>query len=357
MDGSDSTEATPSIPRRVTDLERVIAAQPDSISQAITSRFDDIREAAVRIAAARRVRLAGAGISACAATVGEHMLRSVGVDARAAHAFDLATYPPSFDPGDLLIVLAHRDSRAYAARVAQRASHASIRTIAIVGDGAHISGADLTIGTVPQGGPSTSSTAFTGAVAVMAAAVARFEPRSPLASSVPAFRESSRSMLPSRETARDVARETVSGDRRVLLAGAGVSLPVASAGAFLIRETAHVSACAMHLEDALHSGVAALRPDDILIEIAPEGLAEDRHADLARMADAIGIQRWKIGGAPVRARWYSPLPPVAEIATPLASFVPLQWLALELALALDLDPDVMGGGDALVGEAYARVLL
>lgn len=357
MDGREGSDAEPLSPRRVTDLERVVAAQPDSISQAITSRFDDIREAAVRIAAARRVRLTGAGISASAASVGEHMLRSVGVDARAAHAFDLATYPPGFDPGDLLIVLAHRDSRAYAARVAQRASHASIRTVAIVGEGGRISGADVTIGTVPQEGPSTSSTAFTGAVAVLAASIARFEPRSPLASSVPAFRESARSMLPTRETARDVAREIVAGDRRVLLTGAGVSLPVARAGAFLLRETAHVPADGMHLEDALHGGVVALRADDVVIEIAPEGLAEDRHADLARMAGAMGIQRWKIGGSPVRARWYSPLPPIAEIATPLASFIPLQWLALELALALDLDPDVTGGGDPLVGEGYSRVLL
>ena len=164
-------------------------------------------------------------------------------------------------------------------------------------------------------------------------------------------------MLPSRETARDVANEIVAGKRRVLLAGAGISLPVANAGALLLREMAHLPADGIHLEDALHSGIAALRPDDIVIEIAPEGLSEDRHADLARMADAIGVQRWKIGGAPVHARWYTLLPSIAEIATPLASFVPLQWLALELALALGLDPDTTGGGDPLVAEAFSRVLL
>ncbi|HMM41304.1 MAG TPA: hypothetical protein PKA95_05335, partial [Thermomicrobiales bacterium] len=125
------TQPEPSEERSAADrLEQLIHAQPELVSTAITANFDAIRESATLVAAARRVRLAGAGHSAAVAEVGEHLLRSVGIDARATHAFDLATYPPGFDASDLLVAVASGEDRAFASRAVQRASHAGLPSVA-----------------------------------------------------------------------------------------------------------------------------------------------------------------------------------------------------------------------------------
>jgi glucosamine--fructose-6-phosphate aminotransferase (isomerizing) len=339
---------------QVSALERVIAGQPEVISRAITANFESIRAAAVQIAGARRVRICGVGMSAEAARVGEHLLRSVGVDARAANAYDLATYPPNFDPGDLVVVIAHREGRAFASRVVLRAVQAGLSTVALVGEGGSISSAGVTVETVPQDGAATSTTAFTAGVAALAAACARFEPRSPLASAVPAYREMARAMLASREVAIEVARLIAQGSR-ALIVGAGVSYPVARAGALAMKETCYQPVEGLHLEDALQGGLLSLNPGDVLIQIAPEGASDDRQTDLARVAKMVGFERWKIGGREDGSRWHSPLPDVAEIATPILSMIPLQWLALESAIAFGINPDAARSDDPRYDDAFSTV--
>ena len=96
-------------------------------------------------------------------------------------------------------------------------------------------------------------------------------------------------------------------------------------------------------------------PTTSLIQIAPDGAANDRHDDLADIADALHLQRWKIGGPPLRARWHTPLPAVPESLAPIVAAIPLQWLALECARARGTDPDLFRRDDPLFRAAFPRI--
>jgi len=334
------TQPTPGIERTdgLARLEAAIAGQPDAISQAITANFDGIRDAAVLLAGSRRVRLCGVGLSAISAQVAEQILRTIGIDARSANAFDTATYPTSFDPGDLLIVFAHRGTNAYTARVLQRAIHAGLKTVVISDQPDGMRGADVRIDT-SRGREDAPAAPFTGALAILAAIAARTEPQSRLATAVASLPEMTRTMLATRETATAVAAEAAQPDRRTLILGSGGNAGAARAGALLVKTLAHLICEGAHLEDALHGGLLAHRPDDLVIQIAPAGAADDRQADFAVVSNSIGFPRWKIGALNDGSRWHTPLPATVEALTPILTAIPLQWFALEVTRAAGIDVD------------------
>lgn len=349
------TQPTPGIDREhgLARLEATITNQPDAISHAITANFDGIRDAAVLLAGARRVRLCGVGLSALTAQVGEQLLRTIGIDAVASHAFDVATYPTSFDPGELLVVVAHRGTNAYTARVLQRAIHAGLKTIVISDQPEGMRGADVRIDTT-RAREDGLAAPFTAALATVAATAARCEPQSRLATAVASLPEMARTMLASRETATEVATIAADPSRRMLVVGAGGNAGAARAGALLVKTLAHGTCEGMHLEDAIHGGLLALRPDDLLIQLAPAGAADDRHADLAVVSNAIGFNRWKLGGKPDGARWQTPLPVTVDALTPILTSIPLQWLALETTRASGIELDDEAATD-LYAEAFSAI--
>lgn len=335
-------------------LEATIAGQPDAISHAITANFDGIRDAAVLFAGSRRVRLCGVGLSATTAQVGEQILRTIGIDARAAHAFDIASYPTSFDPGDLLLVFAHRGTNAYTARVLQRAIHAGLKTIVITDQPDGMRGAEVRIDTTRGRDVDTPAAPFTAALAILAATAARCEPQSRLAAFVASLPEMARAMLATRETAAEVATVATQPERRTLILGAGGNAGAARAGALLIKTLAHLTCEGMHLEDAIHGGLLAQRPDDLIVQLAPSGAADDRQADLAVVSNTIGFARWKIGGKLDGNRWHTPLPETVEALTPILTAIPLQWLALEATRAAGIDLDD-ASQSPLYAEAFSAI--
>ena len=339
----------------VTALEETILSQPDAISRAITDNLDKLRAASTLVAAARRVRLTGVGASWHAALIGEMLLRSIGIDARATHAYELATYPTNFDPHELLVALSHRGGTSYVAHALRRARQSGLKVVAVTGQGAAIVDAEVIVEAAPRERGTTHTVSFTAAIAVLSAITARCEPRSPIAAALPALPECARAMLASRDTARDVAAVIVNERRLALLLGAGVCHPIARGGALSLKEAAHLAAEGNHLEDGLHGGLHGLNPGDVLIQLSPDGPASERHADLARVADVIGFERWKIGGAADGARWHTSLPDIPEIATAIPAAIPLQWLALECALRSGHNPDVFRRDDERWDRAYAAI--
>jgi len=336
-------------------FERSIAAQPDAISEAITSNIEKLRAAMAIVAGARRVRLTGVGASFYAAQVGEHMLRAIGVNASAINSFDLGTYPTGFEPGDALIVISHRGTTRFSVQALLRARQSGLKTIAITGIDARMEDADMSIGTVAQEASGTPSASTTASMAIIAAIAARFEPHSDLASAVPTIPESLRAMLPSRQTALQVAEVVAESRRRTIIAGAGGLYPVARLGALLTKVASYQVIEGMHIEEVIHGGIQALHPDDVIIHLAANGLAEERHNDLATLAQTIGIRRWKIGGSPDQAIWHTPVPRLPEVITPIMASVPLQWLALEVARARGTNPDSFRRDDPQFDRAFALI--
>lgn len=359
MSGMTSSAGGDVVQRKsATALERAIAGQPEAVSDAITTNIDKLRAAMAIVAGARRVRLTGVGAGGFAAEVGEHMLRAIGVNATATNAFDLATYPTGFEPGDAVIVISQRGTTRYPLLALQRAQQSGLKTIAITGQESPMTGADVVINATPQEESGTPSASFTASMSTLAAIAARFEPRSDLAAAVPTIPESLRSMLPSRQTASQVAEASVESGRRILIVGAGGLQPIAREGAFAVKIASHITIEGMHIEEAIHGGLHGLNEDDLLIHLAPAGPAEERHDELAALAQSVALRRWKIGGQPDGAtEWHTQLPKVPEVVTPIIAAVPLQWLALETALARGTDPDSFRRDEPQFDRAYARIEL
>ena len=318
-------------------LEQVILAQPELITAAITDNLDAIREAAALVGAARRVRLAGAGYSASAAEAGGHLLRAVGIDARASHAFDLAVYPPGFDASDLLIAIASGDDRSYASRAVQRANHAGLSSIAVVTQLAPISNATITIQIGREEMTPTDLTRMPALIAALAAIAARFEPRAPLAELLPRLGELVRAILPSRDVALGVAGALADPERRVLLVAAGPAMSIARATALALAEVGGLLVMAQHVEDAILGGLRVLRPGDVVVQVAPAGPADARHRDLAQICSAVGIDRWRIGGPTDGARWHTDLPTGDETLLTVVAAIPLLWMVQSMLAGTDSD--------------------
>lgn len=128
---------------------------------------------------------------------------------------------------------------------------------------------------------------------------------------------------------------------RIVTTGRGFSYPTAREAALKLMETCHVAATAFSGADLLHGPVAHVDAMTPVIVVSSGGvggrLLEPVLEVLGRHGAEVclvGDRRWgAAGGLSV------PVPEVAEELTPITQIVPLQRLALELALSRGLDPD------------------
>lgn len=330
---------------KVTALEEAILGQPETISDAITNNLDQLRAAMAIVAGARRVRLTGTGFSYYAALAGEWMFRDIGVKALVSNAYDLSQFTSGFEPGDVLIGVSNSGDDDTVASL-QRAAQSGLKTIAVVSQGVSVPDVDVKIETGPGDGSATVTLGSTSAMAVLAAVAARFEPRSELASAVPTLPESIRAMLPSRETARQVAAALTQDGARLVVVGAGGLNASARYAAAAISLASRTEVGSLHLSDVRLGGLAPYGKGDVLVQLLASGSPGPPQERLALAAEKIGLRRWQIGGPGSPAEWRDQLPSVPDGITPILSVVPLQWLALELSVLLGIDPDGLRHGDA-----------
>lgn len=130
--------------------------------------------------------------------------------------------------------------------------------------------------------------------------------------------------------------------QRLIATGRGYSYPTAREAALKLMETSYLSAQAFSGADLLHGPLATVDPQVPVLAVVPEGaggqamapvlerLAE-RHADVFGVGDSAALAGLAGGIA---------LPSgVSDELSPLLEILPLQQLALHLALARGGDPD------------------
>jgi glucosamine--fructose-6-phosphate aminotransferase (isomerizing) len=130
---------------------------------------------------------------------------------------------------------------------------------------------------------------------------------------------------------------------RLVTVGRGFSYPTAREGALKLMETSYLAAHAFSGADLLHGPLAMVDQDRPVIVIAPQGVG----GDLLR--PALGrLQEHQadvcLVGDPMLARDCAttscvPIPDIDEQLSPIVQIVPLQQLALRIAVARHLDPD------------------
>jgi glucosamine--fructose-6-phosphate aminotransferase (isomerizing) len=134
--------------------------------------------------------------------------------------------------------------------------------------------------------------------------------------------------------------------QRLVVTGRGYAYPTAREAALKLMETSYLSAQAFSGADLLHGPLAMLDRLVPVLAVVPEGRAGAAMAPvMARIAQA-GADVFVVGGAAAVAAAHDGfvLPEgAAEELSPLLEILPLQLLALRLALARGEDPDAPRG--------------
>lgn len=131
---------------------------------------------------------------------------------------------------------------------------------------------------------------------------------------------------------------------RIVTTGRGYAYPTARETALKLMETSYLAALAFSGADLLHGPLAMTDPDVPVLAVVGNGPGGKAMREvLARLgerrADVVTIGPSDVDGAQLRL----PSPEVDERYAPLLDILPLQRLAMELALARGEDPDMPRG--------------
>ncbi len=142
---------------------------------------------------------------------------------------------------------------------------------------------------------------------------------------------------------------------RVVVTGRGYSYPTAREAAIKLMETSYLAAHAFSGADLLHGPLAVIDPQYPVVAVVPDGVGLEAMKPVLRRVRASGADVLLLGGShaleEMRATGsaadggrFMGLPDgLAEEVHPIVDILPLQWLALEIAVARGLDPDAPRG--------------
>ncbi|HEX2440375.1 MAG TPA: SIS domain-containing protein [Methylomirabilota bacterium] len=335
-----------------------IYAQPGALRLLTRGQGPTLAAAAVRIAEASSVWLAGVGSSWHAALAGELLFARIGklgARARAVHAFDLVEYGP--EPAGAVVAITHRGSNAHVTGALARARAAGAATVAVAGKGTEgPAGAEHVLRTVEQEASSCHTVSYTTAVAMLAALAAAVGHDDEAGRQLDAIPDQL-AMLLGQESWEDLA-ERFGNRRRYWVVGGGPNTATAYEAALKLNEAAWLPAVGFACEQFLHGPWAALEPDDLVLLIAPPGPSHRRCLDVARVASAIGAPLVALIAEDDReigalAAETIALPAVPELLSPITSIIPLQLLIYHLAIRAGANPDTMRADQAAHGRARA----
>jgi glucosamine--fructose-6-phosphate aminotransferase (isomerizing) len=131
---------------------------------------------------------------------------------------------------------------------------------------------------------------------------------------------------------------------RIVTTGRGYAYPTARETALKLMETSYLPALAFSGADLLHGPLAMTDPDVPVLAFVGAGPAGASMRDVVtrlgeRRADVVAIGPSDVGGQALRL----PTPDVDERYAPLLDIIPMQRMALALALARGEDPDAPRG--------------
>jgi glucosamine--fructose-6-phosphate aminotransferase (isomerizing) len=141
------------------------------------------------------------------------------------------------------------------------------------------------------------------------------------------------------DSTRDIAGRYRFADR-VITTGRGYAYPTARECALKLMETSYLAALAFSGADLLHGPLAMADRQVPVFAIVDDGPAGRSMGDVLDRLRSRGADLMIVGGSP-QATVRTPM--VDESIAPMLDILPLQRLALELALARGEDPDAPRG--------------
>lgn len=333
-------------------LEREIPRQGDVLRRAAAT-FPGPVDRVVREAATRGADdwvVTGCGDSLFAGLCAEvWFARRAGLRLRAVPAMELSRYLyEALTPRSVVLAVSHSGSTARVVEAARAARSRGAYVVAVTAnaDSELVATADIWIDNSVHDERSNCRTASFQAVSALMrmlaerlAAEAGRGPARPVvpAAAVQAYVEDARSQVDALDDA------LLSGDHW-LFSGAGLGYPTAQYGMAKMYEAATVPAHVSELEQMIHCEIFTVRPGSTVVVVCPRGRALSRALELAEglaklraTALAITDDDELAGRCTAAVR----LPPMAEEELPFLAAVPLQWLALRVALSRGQDPDLV----------------
>jgi glutamine---fructose-6-phosphate transaminase (isomerizing) len=320
-------------------MHSMIRGQPGFIRETL-DRVDSGDERRLR-APSRHLVLTGCGTSFHAAMYGARVLQAVAVRGEVVEAIPAYDLAYGRMPRNATVFgVSHSGSTSTTNRALARAARAGLRTFGMCGlaDSRMEELVDevLVIGSTHDRSWANTMSYTTQLSAF--AALASFRTRSAELTrrGVQALPALVQKALGSEDSVRRLSSRIVRRDRVTFL-GTGLDEVTALEAALKIRETAGLTASGYHAEQFLHGPFLSLDRRDSIIFLLAKG-DQARAAAIGRALARTGAALTTAGedpGASIR------LPRTQPFLRPVASVVPLQFLAYYAALARHANPDIM----------------
>jgi glucosamine--fructose-6-phosphate aminotransferase (isomerizing) len=348
-----------------------ILAQPDAIERVLRAERDAVEGLAEQLARAQAVHLVGIGTSWHAATVGTHLLHTVGAHqgAQAWNAQEFCLAPPPLGPGAAVVVLSHGGTRRYAIQALEMARSAGVFTAVITGIESVFGAdaADVVVRTSerdPSAAFTVSHTAALTALAMLAVALGERSEAKLAAEVRPALDQLH--VLTEWAIAAEMRVHTLAtearGLRLALFVGTGPNVATAYEVALKVNEATRLPAFGYQAEQLLHGPFVMLEPSDMVVALVTPGTGRARVLEVVGAAKAAGARTVVLADEADQAALAVaddgvPLPAVPEPLSPIAYLGPLQLLAYWLALERGVNPDLFRRDDPVHRQVWERFSL
>ena len=133
---------------------------------------------------------------------------------------------------------------------------------------------------------------------------------------------------------------------RLVMTARGYAYPTAREAAIKLMETSYLAAHAFSGADLLHGPLAMIDPEYPVVAVVPDGVGAKAMAPVLQRVRERGADLLVVGGresVPAGTRAFRLPDGLDEEVHPIVDILPLQWLALEIAIARGLDPDAPRG--------------
>jgi len=301
----------------------------------------------------KRVFLVGCGDSYFASLAGQYMFEEItSISAFSENSYEFLRYRKNLDRDTTLIAISASGRTSKTVDAAKYAKHKGARVVALVNnpDSPLANVSDYTILTCvdnPYGPPTATSTTAMLAMAIVALHIAELNHNIDeqryyaLLNELEKIPTITNSVLNrSDEIIKDITREFSNIDR-IYLTGAGPGYVSALFGQAKFREATWLHSISFEAEEFHHYGMIALTDNDIIIIIAPTGKSTDKMVSLNNALKSIGVKTIVISSADPNAfsnaDYLIETQAISEIFSPIIDILPLQLLAIQLAIAKELN--------------------
>lgn len=275
---------------------------------------------------------------------------AAGVRLRAVHAMELSRYLfPTLTERSVVIAVSHSGTTARVVEAARAARSRGSYVVALTSnpDSDLASIADVWVDNAVRGERSNTRTASFQAVALFMRMLAeRLGDGTPdadgfakaMAGSIEAYAGTARAQV-------DALPPEVLASHRWYIVGAGLGHAVAHYGTAKLYEAATVPAHAAELEQMIHCEIFTVDPHSTVVIVAPDGPSISRARELAGGLGRLGVHTVAVTDDAELAGLCTAacmLPAgTVEADLPFLAVLPLQWLALRVALDRGEDPDLV----------------